>query len=66
MSLFRSTGERADELGPTGGGAPVEAPARDTTILVGNPNVGKSLLFKNLTSHYVTVSNIPGTTDGKA
>lgn len=32
------------------------------TILVGNPNVGKSLLFKNLTSRYVTVSNIPGTT----
>ncbi|MGD8727188.1 MAG: ferrous iron transporter B, partial [Gemmatimonadales bacterium] len=27
-----------------------------------NPNVGKSVLFKNLTSRYVTVSNIPGTT----
>jgi len=32
------------------------------TILVGNPNVGKSVLFKNLTSKYVTVSNLPGTT----
>lgn len=31
-------------------------------LLVGNPNVGKSLLFKNLTNHYVTVSNYPGTT----
>jgi ferrous iron transport protein B len=32
------------------------------TVLVGNPNVGKSLLFKHLTSKYVTVSNLPGTT----
>jgi len=29
---------------------------------VGNPNVGKSVLFKNLTNRYVTVSNFPGTT----
>ncbi len=33
-----------------------------TTLLVGNPNVGKSVLFKNLTNRYVTVSNYPGTT----
>lgn len=33
-----------------------------TTVLVGNPNVGKSVLFKNLTDRYVTVSNFPGTT----
>ena len=31
-------------------------------ILIGQPNVGKSLLFTNLTSHYVTISNYPGTT----
>ncbi|NNE46241.1 MAG: ferrous iron transporter B, partial [Rhodothermales bacterium] len=31
-------------------------------ILVGNPNVGKSLLFKNLTNRFVIVSNYPGTT----
>ncbi|HXH91931.1 MAG TPA: FeoB small GTPase domain-containing protein, partial [Thermoanaerobaculia bacterium] len=31
-------------------------------LLVGNPNVGKSLLFTRLTNHYVTVSNYPGTT----
>jgi ferrous iron transport protein B len=30
--------------------------------LVGNPNVGKSVLFRNLTRRYVTVSNYPGTT----
>ena len=31
-------------------------------ILVGSPNVGKSLLFNRLTGRYVTVSNYPGTT----
>lgn len=36
--------------------------AASTVLLVGNPNVGKSVLFKNLTNHYVTVSNYPGTT----
>ena len=30
--------------------------------LVGNPNVGKSVLFGSLTKRYVTVSNYPGTT----
>ncbi len=31
-------------------------------ILVGNPNVGKSVVFGHLTGRYVTVSNYPGTT----
>jgi ferrous iron transport protein B len=30
--------------------------------IVGNPNVGKSVLFNVLTKQYVTVSNYPGTT----
>jgi ferrous iron transport protein B len=30
--------------------------------LVGNPNVGKSVVFGRLTGQYVTVSNYPGTT----
>lgn len=30
--------------------------------LVGNPNVGKSVIFNALTGIYVTVSNYPGTT----
>src|SRR5512143_626031 len=30
--------------------------------LVGNPNVGKSVIFGHLTGRYVTVSNYPGTT----
>ncbi|MDP2912555.1 MAG: ferrous iron transporter B [Candidatus Omnitrophota bacterium] len=31
-------------------------------VLVGNPNVGKSVIFNSLTGSYVTVSNYPGTT----
>ncbi len=31
-------------------------------VLVGTPNVGKSLIFKRLTGRYVTVSNYTGTT----
>ncbi|MBD3868341.1 MAG: ferrous iron transport protein B [Acidobacteria bacterium] len=31
-------------------------------LLVGNPNVGKSALFGELTGNYVVVSNYPGTT----
>jgi ferrous iron transport protein B len=31
-------------------------------VLVGNPNVGKSVMFHNLTGAYATVSNYPGTT----
>ena len=34
--------------------------------LVGNPNVGKSVLFGRLTGRYATVSNYPGTTVGIA
>src|SRR5512137_2276892 len=37
------------------------AAARDL-VLVGNPNVGKSVIFGALTGRYVTVSNYPGTT----
>lgn len=32
--------------------------------LVGNPNVGKSLIFNHLSGAYATVSNYPGTTVG--
>ncbi len=31
-------------------------------LLVGNPNVGKSVIFGNFTGKYATVSNYPGTT----
>lgn len=39
-----------------------QARARPTVLIVGNPNVGKSVLFHKLTGRYVTVSNYPGTT----
>jgi ferrous iron transport protein B len=34
----------------------------ETVVLIGNPNVGKSVIFGRLTGRYVTVSNYPGTT----
>jgi ferrous iron transport protein B len=34
----------------------------EKVILIGNPNVGKSVVFNYLTGKYVTVSNYPGTT----
>ncbi|MEI7474388.1 MAG: ferrous iron transport protein B [bacterium] len=34
----------------------------DKIVLVGNPNVGKSVVFNNITGCYVEVSNYPGTT----
>src|SRR5512139_2105671 len=34
----------------------------EKVILIGNPNVGKSVIFNYLTGKYVTVSNYPGTT----
>ncbi len=37
-------------------------PAARALVLVGNPNVGKSVVFGALTGRYVTVSNYPGTT----
>ncbi|MEA2572057.1 MAG: ferrous iron transport protein [Acidobacteriota bacterium] len=37
------------------------SPAR-RILLVGQPNVGKSLIFTRLTNRYATVSNYPGTT----
>ena len=59
---------REPAAGPAAAG-PVAAPppgtepaAARTVLLVGNPNVGKSVLFRNLTQRYVTVSNFPGTT----
>jgi len=35
-------------------------------VLVGSPNVGKSVIFGRLTGRYVTVPNYPGTTGDPA
>ena len=44
----------------------MDGTARDarqpTLLLIGNPNVGKSVIFGALTARYVSVSNYPGTT----
>ncbi|MCU0489436.1 MAG: ferrous iron transport protein B [Anaerolineales bacterium] len=50
-----------------GGAACHQAPQIDLdgyplVVIVGSPNVGKSVLFNRLTGAYVTVSNYPGTT----
>lgn len=37
-------------------------PGKPNVVLVGNPNVGKSLFFNHLSGLYVDVSNFPGTT----
>ncbi len=39
-----------------------ERAATRKVVLVGNPNVGKSVIFRLLTGSYVMVSNFPGTT----
>ena len=45
-----------------GGDKQLSCPSARKIILVGNPNVGKSVLFQCLTGQYATVSNYPGTT----
>jgi len=42
--------------------APLPSDRQDSIILVGNPNVGKSVIFSELTGKYAVVSNYPGTT----
>jgi ferrous iron transport protein B len=39
-----------------------DSAAESSVVLVGNPNVGKSVIFGALTGRYVAVSNFPGTT----
>lgn len=44
------------------GDSPTQLTTDAPIILIGNPNVGKSVLFGQLTGRYVTVANYPGTT----
>ncbi|HEX9027820.1 MAG TPA: FeoB small GTPase domain-containing protein, partial [Anaerolineales bacterium] len=44
------------------GGPQMNTTGLPLTVIVGSPNVGKSVLFNALTGVYVTVSNYPGTT----
>lgn len=45
-----------------GGGGEARPAGLPKVVLIGSPNVGKSVLFNLLTGAYVTVSNYPGTT----
>ena len=54
MSLFR---KNKSCHGPQSG----SHACKRKVALIGNPNVGKSVLFNALTGAYVTVSNYPGT-----
>ncbi|MBI4294786.1 MAG: 50S ribosome-binding GTPase [Chloroflexi bacterium] len=51
-------------VGEHGGchGGSATADGLDKIVIVGNPNVGKSVVFNYLTGAYATVSNYPGTT----
>jgi len=55
----RANPNRGEQLKKCQGGSGVSA---RRILLVGSPNVGKSMLFNKLTGRYVTVSNYPGTT----
>ena len=54
MGLFAKIEKRENDVTTSGG-------RKKKVALVGNPNVGKSVLFNALTVAYVTVSNYPGT-----
>ena len=59
-----SAAKGANGVAPQRGveGAEAEAKPGRRALLVGQPNVGKSVVFGALTGTYVTVSNYPGTT----
>ncbi|MHC4170080.1 MAG: ferrous iron transport protein B [Planctomycetota bacterium] len=57
-----STGAIPDSGGPLNTPRHKPDASARRVLLVGSPNVGKSVLFNKLTGRYVTVSNYPGTT----
>ena len=66
MSLWRRVLSSVG-LGSRGGGCcgeelQIKEKGLKKVLIVGNPNVGKSVVFNNLTGARVTVSNYPGTT----
>lgn len=50
------------ESSPVHGRHHHQTATRGTVVLVGNPNVGKSVVFNFMSGMYVDVSNFPGTT----
>lgn len=64
MAADKTDDEKKDKSGGSGSGSGV--PKSDTLklALIGNLNVGKSLIFNSLTGIGVEISNFPGTTVG--
>ncbi len=54
--------EKQNEGSTTSSVSATAPSVRPKLLIVGNPNVGKSVIFGYLTGKYVTVSNYPGTT----
>jgi ferrous iron transport protein B len=54
--------QKVDFMHEHGGGTVTLEPGIRSIVLVGHPNVGKSVIFSRLCGKYVTVSNYPGTT----
>ncbi|MFH0794136.1 MAG: ferrous iron transporter B [bacterium] len=52
----------AAPVSPLSGVSSPAPPGTKQLVLVGNPNVGKSVFFNHLSGFYVDVSNYPGTT----
>jgi ferrous iron transport protein B len=65
MGLWRKLLNTLGSGRPSGGheaGVHIESNGLKKVGIFGSPNVGKSVVFNNLTGAYVTVSNYPGTT----
>lgn len=60
--MFKFGRDGHEEGGSCHAGSQADIRGLREIAIVGNPNVGKSLLFQNLTGAYVDVSNYPGTT----
>ena len=60
--IFSTAGFSRRGSGCHGEGLHIAGDGSKKVGIVGNPNVGKSVVFNSLTGAYVTVSNYPGTT----
>ena len=61
-ALSEPATKATNATGATGARLEGSPPTTARIALVGNPNVGKSVIFNRLTGQYVYVSNYPGTT----
>ncbi len=62
LSIFKRRRQRSSASCHSGGAGPISGEGLRKLAIVGNPNVGKSVVFNQLTGRYVTISNYPGTT----